>query len=699
MASLELDTPVQYVKGVGPVRAGQLAELGINTVEDLLMYFPRRFDLRRQAQPINSLRGDEPAATVIGQVRDMEERRFGRRPWLQCMVEDDTGWVLVKWFHGGYLRDSLKPGVTLAVSGKVGVYEEHFQFINPRHQIIYDPVASTLAEDELLPVYPAGAKLTSGHIALIIRRTLPQLIELVDEWFDAEYRARRGLMDRRSAVAAMHRPEDRDQWARARRTIAYGECLLMQLGIAMTRMRVVSRPAHPLALSEEIDRRIRARFPFALTSAQDRVIGEITADMARDRPTNRLLQGDVGSGKTVVALYAALLAVARGKQAAIMAPTEILASQHYDKIQTYLAGSRVRTALLVGGQPAARREETLAALAGGEMDIVVGTHALLGEGVRFKQLALVVVDEQHKFGVRQRSGIRGKGFAPHYLVMTATPIPRTLAMTVFGDLDVSVLDASPPGRGKTTTRCVGGERLDEVWALVRSHLAAGQQAYIIYPLVTASARQRSPQAAKLGLQAAQQAYEELSAGELGEFGVGLIHGQMPAAEKNAVMRRFHGGQVRLLVASVVVEVGLDVPAANVMVVMHAERFGLAQLHQLRGRIGRSAADAVCVLVASPNSPAARRRLEVLGGTNDGFKIAEEDLRMRGPGEIFSERQHGLPELKVADLIEDFELLRMARRDAFTIVAADSDLQAPHLQQLRRELFRLYGDRLALAAGA
>jgi ATP-dependent DNA helicase RecG len=691
VAPLTLDTPIRYVKGVGEVRAAQVGELGIATLGDLLTYFPRRFDLRRQAQPIGTLHGNEPAATVVGEVLEVEERRHARRPFLQCCLDDGTGWVLVKWFHGSYLRDRLKPGITLAVSGKVSVYREYLQFINPRHQIIHDPASAGLAADELLPVYPAGAKLTSGHIALIIRRVLPQAIELIPRWFDRPFLSRRALLDRPAAVAAMHRPDDKEQWAAARRTLAYEECLLMQLGLAMTRLRKVSRPAHPLPLSKEIDRRIRARFPFTLTAAQDRVIAEIAADLSHDKAMNRLLQGDVGSGKTVVALYATLLAVARGKQAALMAPTEILASQHYQKIQAYLTGSRVRSALLVGGQGAGQRDQILAGLAEGQTDLVVGTHALLNEDVRFAHLALVVVDEQHKFGVRQRSSIRGKGFAPHYLVMTATPIPRTLAMTVFGDLDVSVLDASPPGRGQTTTRCVGGERTEEVLKLVEDKLAAGQQAYFIYPLVEASPR--------LELQTARDAYRQLAAGPLGRFGVGLIHGQMTPAAKEAVMRQFRSGEIRVLAASVVVEVGLDIPSANVMVVTHAERFGLAQLHQLRGRIGRSSADATCILIASPHSPAAKRRLETLERTSDGFKIAEEDLRLRGPGEIFSERQHGLPQLKVADLIEDFELLRLARRDAFAIIAEDPGLEAPHHQQLRLELLRTYGDRLDLAAGA
>ena len=691
MGDLDLQTPVRYVKGAGPVRAQQLAQLGIETVEDLLMYFPRRFDLRKQAQPMRTLRGDEQTATVAGEVTDVDERGFGSRPAFLCCLRDETGHVLVKWFHGGYLRDKIRPGISLAISGKVSVYKEQMQFINPRHQIIWDPAGDDLSSDELLPVYPAGAKLTSGIIGSIIQQVLPQCSSLICQWFPREYLSRRALPDRPAAVAAMHRPENKGQWAEARRRLAYDECLLMQLGIAMMRARDQSRPAHALHNTPEIDRRIRARFPFELTGAQDRAVAEIAADLARPRPMNRLVQGDVGSGKTVVALYSALLAVARGKQVAIMAPTEILAAQHYAKVQAYLDGSRVRIAMLVGGQSVADRDRLLRDLAAGRIDIVIGTHALIGAQVRFADLALVVVDEQHKFGVRQRTGIRGKGFAPHYLVMTATPIPRTLALTVFGDLDVSVIDELPPGRGQTATQCVGEEKLPEVLRFVREKLAHGQQAYFIYPLVSPSPR--------LELQAAAEAQQTLANGALSGFRVGLIHGQMPSARKEDAMRRFREGETQVLASSVVVEVGLDVPAANVMVVMHAERFGLAQLHQLRGRIGRGGLDATCILVALPNSPAARRRLDVLVATNDGFKIAEEDLRIRGPGEFFGTRQHGLPELKVANLLEDFELLRMARRDAFAIVAEDPGLNAPHHQQLRREMLKAYQGRLDLLAGA
>ena len=691
MGQIQLDTQVQFVKGVGPRRAEQLAPLGVRTVEDLLTYYPRRFDLRRQAQPMCSLRGDEESATVAGKVVATNYRAYGRKPFFECTLAGDDGWVGIKWFHGGYLRDKIVPGIHLAISGKVSMYREAVQFVNPRFQVIWDPEGTRFDADELLPVYPASAELSSGQIALVVRRVLPQAKDLIEEWFDEKYLEKRGLMPRGAAVAAMHRPEDRDQWASARRRLAYDECFLMQLGVAQIRMREVSRPAHALPRTPQIDRRIRARFPFALTAGQDRAVEEISADLQRDRPMNRLLQGDVGSGKTVVALYAALQAVANRRQAALMAPTEILAAQHYHKVTRYLAGSRVRIALLVGGQKEIERKRILNALAEGSVDLVIGTHALLGENVKFARLALVIVDEQHKFGVRQRTGIRGKGFAPHYLVMTATPIPRTLAMTVFGDLDVSTIDEMPPGRGTTVTRCVSESDWPAVLKEVQKHLETGQQAYFIYPLVNPSAA--------VDLKAAQEAHRELSAGPLGRFGVGLIHGQMPAAQKEAVMSDFHAGRVRVLVASVVVEVGVDVPSANVMVVVHAERFGLAQLHQLRGRIGRGQSDALCLLTASPTNPVAKQRLEVLETTSDGFKIAEEDLRLRGPGEFFGTQQHGLPELKVADLSEDFELLRLARRDAFEIVRRDPGLGDPENQKIRREMLKVYAGRLNLLTGA
>ncbi|HPS53891.1 MAG TPA: ATP-dependent DNA helicase RecG, partial [Phycisphaerae bacterium] len=599
--------------------------------------------------------------------------------------------ISIRWFFGGYLAKTIQEGTVIAVSGKVCRYRGALQFINPGHQVIYDPHGTSLDRDELMPVYPASGKLSSNIIAGIIKIVLPEVPRLIRPWFDKAFLAKRSLMDRPTAITAMHNPDDREHWLQARRRLAYDECMLMQLGIALMRTREVSRPAHSLKWTPAIDSHIRARFPFELTAAQNGAIKEIVSDLAKNHPMNRLVQGDVGSGKTVVAVYAALTAVANKKQVAIMAPTEILARQHYEKITRYLDGSQVRTALLVGAMPGNAADRIRAELANGDVHIVVGTHALLGETVKFRELALVIVDEQHKFGVEQRTGLRGKGFAPHYLVMTATPIPRTLAMTVFGDLDVSTIDSLPPGRGVTHTSCVTPSKFDEVIDFTANKIRQGQQAYFIYPLVTPSPT--------LELQAAEQALKKLSAGPLGEFGVGMIHGQMKAEQKNDIMRAFAAGRIKILVASVVVEVGVDVSQANVIVINHAERFGLAQLHQLRGRVGRSADDANCILVASPNNPIAKRRMEILCETSDGFKISEEDLRLRGPGEIFGTRQHGMPELKVADLVEDFDLLRLARRDAFKIIEEDPDLAAPHNQQLRRMMLRMYAGKLTFITGA
>jgi ATP-dependent DNA helicase RecG len=446
-------------------------------------------------------------------------------------------------------------------------------------------------------------------------------------------------------------------------------------------------------VGDKVDAHIRARFPFRFTAAQDRAAAEIRGDLARDRPMTRLLQGDVGSGKTAVALYAALAAVAAGFQAAIMAPTEILAAQHYHNGEKYLVGSRVRWALLVGGLGVADRRRLLRRIRHGDASIIIGTHALIQQDVAFDRLGLVVVDEQHKFGVLQRAEAKWQPAAdnpdlqPHYLVMTATPIPRTLALTVFGDLDVSTLDEMPPGRTPIETWAVASEGRRKAYSFIRKELVAGRQAFIVCPLVEENETS--------DLRAATEEAQRLAADVFPDFKVGLLHGRMKAEEKDEVMERFRRGEVHVLVSTVVIEVGVDVPNATVMMVEHAERFGLAQLHQLRGRIGRGAAKSTCILMAEAETEEAQRRIQVMCETNDGFRIAEEDLRLRGPGEFFGTRQHGMPELLIGNVVDDYDLLRLARNEAFAWIERDPALASPESAPVRRALTKRFADTIRL----
>jgi ATP-dependent DNA helicase RecG len=443
-----------------------------------------------------------------------------------------------------------------------------------------------------------------------------------------------------------------------------------------------------MQLSEEVDRRIRKRFPFLLTEDQDGAIADIVADMGRAEPMNRLLQGDVGSGKTVVALYAALLAVANNTQAAIMAPTEILAAQHFLSIERYLKDSKVRRVLITGGLTGKKRTELLGQISNGKMDVVVGTVALLEKDIEFQRLGLVVIDEQHKFGVHQRAALR-KETTPHCLVMTATPIPRTLAMTAFGDLDVSIIRHSPPGRGTIVTRWIDRADRAKAYEFIRERLRAKRQAYFVYPRITGTEEENN-------VKAASDEWKILSETVFPEFNVGLLHGQMPSAQKQQIMSDFRRGKTNVLVSTVVIEVGMDVPNATVMVVEAADRFGLAQLHQLRGRIGRGEAKSYCLLLAETESEIAKNRLEIMTRSNDGFEIAEQDLRLRGPGELFSTRQHGLPDLKIANIVDDYELLVMARKNAFELVRSDPMLTKADNKNIREALITRFGDSLGLA---
>jgi ATP-dependent DNA helicase RecG len=684
---ITLSTPVQFLKGVGPARARTFSQLGIETVGDLLEHFPRDWNFMPEPVKIQHMRPNQ-TATIVGMVESIDYQSYRRQPLFEAMISDDTGVCRIVWFHGGYLRDQLEPGQVIMVSGKATLYKHQLQLTNPKF-VLLDEDHPQSAEYFSGGVYPACKGLTSRQIKCVIAPVLDKLADLVPEFYDDDFRKKADLICRKDALAWIHLPPDEEKLAQAKRRLKYDELFLMQLGLALRRYRVQHYSnAVPCDCGEQIDRRIRRRFPFLLTEDQNACIAEIAADMSQSKPMNRLLQGDVGSGKTVVALYAALLAVANKLQVAIMAPTEILADQHLLSIERYLKDSNVKRVLITGGMAGKKRKDVLKAINTGEIDIVVGTVALLRADIEFQRLGLVIIDEQHKFGVEQRAELR-KQTTPHCLVMTATPIPRTLAMTAFGDLDVSVIKHSPPGRGAVVTRWVSPHDRRKAHEFIRDRLKAKKQAYFVYPRITAVEQAGD-------VKAATDEWEHLSTKVFPEFTVELLHGQMPSAKKQQVMAEFRKGKIDALVSTVVVEVGVDVPNATVMVVEGADRFGLAQLHQLRGRIGRSEAKSCCFLFAQTDNETAKSRLEIMTRSNDGFEIAEHDLRLRGPGEMLSTRQHGLPDLKIANIVDDFELLVMARKNAFALVCRDPMLTQAEHRNIRRALLVKFGDAIGLA---
>jgi ATP-dependent DNA helicase RecG len=721
MSTLDADTPVQYVKGVGPRRAEWFSDLGLRTVGDLLAHFPIRYELHCGEIDIADLQPGT-RATVRGEIQRISMRRG------TCVAElcDGTETCRLRWFQPPprASQSLLREGVLVLAAGQVREYNDAPEIIQPSLSPMPEgPAARDAAPSgaRLVGVYSASEKLPSRLIARTVAQVLAQGAIPFAEFLPPTILERHRFPPRGVAIRRMHAPESERAAQQARRRLAYEELLLLELAMAVRRQRnVVLTPGRRLRITAEIDRRIRARFPFQLTTAQNKAISEIVRDLGSGRPMTRLLQGDVGSGKTVVALYTALGAIANRCQAAIMAPTEVLAQQHYRNISRYLYGSRVRCLLLSGGLSRRERSAALSEIQAGELDLVIGTQALIESDVAFRDLALVVVDEQHKFGVVQRHAMRTKGPQPHYLVMTATPIPRTLAMTIFGDLDVSLIRQSPPGRGRIVTRVVPAAKRSTVLDYVRKRLEAGEQAYVVCPRIGDDNEAES----KPDLASARSTYDELVNGPWQGLNVGLLHGALPADQKESTVRAFAAGNLHALVATTVVEVGIDVPSATIMVVEQAERFGLSQLHQLRGRVGRGSRDSLCVLISgaasraaamiardsrqaagavvrepSISSSAAAERLAVLARTSDGFRIAEADLRLRGPGEFLGTRQHGLPDLRVASLVDDGELLELARADAFEIIAGDPALRRPEHTALIPELRRMFGDKLALIDAA
>ncbi len=685
---MTLSMPVQYLKGVGPARAAIFEKMGVRTVADLLEYFPRDWIFAPDRIPIARMKPEEPA-TILAVVESIDYRQYHRPSIFEVMAADDTGICRIVWFNGGYLRNQIRLGQLILASGKVGVYKHQLQMTNPKF-LVLDEAQAEPEKHFSGGVYSASGRLSSRQIKQIILPVLGHLDDLVGEFHEPSVLKDLSLIGRRDAFAWIHMPPDEEKLGQAKRRLKYDELFLMQLGLALRRYHAQHCASAPAcALSDEIDSRIRRQFPFLLTEDQNASISEIARDMSRTTPMNRLLQGDVGSGKTVVALYAALLAVANKTQAAIMAPTEILASQHFLSMERYLRNSQVRRVLLTGGLTGKKRQGLLTRIRLGEIDLVVGTVALLQKDIEFHRLGLAVIDEQHKFGVHQRAELRKEGI-PHCLVMTATPIPRTLAMTAFGDLDVSVIQHSPPGRGAIVTRRVDPKDRENAYAFIRDRLRARKQAYVVCPRIAAVEETGTD------IKAATDTWKELSERVFPEFQVALLHGRMPSAEKDRIMAGFRVGRINVLVSTTVIEVGVDVSNATIMVIEAADRFGLAQLHQLRGRIGRGESKSYCLLFAETDNEVAKSRLEVMTRTTDGFEIAEQDLRIRGPGELFSARQHGLPDMKIANIIEDYDLLVIARRHAFQVISADPALSQPEHRNLRRALVTKFGSSLSFA---
>ncbi|MEX0653941.1 MAG: ATP-dependent DNA helicase RecG [Phycisphaeraceae bacterium] len=717
---IKLTTPIDALPGVTKRRASLFRRLGIEGVSDLLRHLPMRYEFEAAEDGIAQLPVDAVGTTrgVIEATRFVPSYGRGRsRGRFEATLADPGGRLKLTWFNGGYLRKRLMAGMPVRVQGKVSRFGDYLQIVNPKWEPLEDLDAAPAHDERLRPVYPATEDLPSTAIEQVVADVLPRVIDQVRDPMPPELIQHHNMPVLAEAFRMAHLPEHEEEWKAARRRLAFNELLLLQLGIAMKRAHVRTFLAAPaLKHNDAIDKHIRQRFPFELTAAQAKVITEMAGDLTETRPMNRLLQGDVGSGKTVVALYAMLLAVADRKQAALMAPTELLAEQHYASITKMLEGSQVRLALLTGSQPppsSADRKALLAKIEAGELDILVGTHALLGGAVRFKDLAVAVIDEQHRFGVHQRAALRrvaksddtaleprspnpesraGKASVPHQLVMTATPIPRTLSLTIFGDLDVSLINELPPGRTPIINRLVDPGKADDVYAYARQRVERGEQAYVVVPAIDASGAETTAQLktvrehAKLLQQRFFEGYE-----------VAAIHGRLKRETRERIMDRFRRGKIHVLVATTVIEVGVDVPNASVMVIEHAERFGLAQLHQLRGRVGRSSDGrrSLCVFIAEPTTDDARKRLDAIAGTNDGFRVAEMDLEIRGMGEFFGTRQSGLPPLRVARIPDDMDLLMLARRDASDLIDRDPTLSEGSHETLRRILLQQYGEALGL----
>ncbi|MBU6392434.1 MAG: ATP-dependent DNA helicase RecG [Planctomycetota bacterium] len=679
-----LNQSVQYLKGVGPKRSEIFEKLGIHTIRDMLYYFPREYKDLTKIQKISEAKiGTE--ISVQGKVLGINTRiSRNRKHILEVFVGDETGAVAATWFNQPFLISKFHVGDNIYLHGKVGVYK-YLQLLSPEYEIV--PDEEVKKEGSIVPIYPLTEHISQTHFRKIMKEAVHHFTDHIEELLPQEILVKNQLLLLNRAIREIHFPETFDTLKRAKTRLVYDELLILEIAMALRRSGIKEEMGISFKVGPNVDAHIRNLIPFTLTNAQERLINEIKKDMQNNKPMNRLLQGDVGSGKTVVAIYAILAAIANGYQATFMAPTEILSEQHFQTIQKYLQHSHVRMQLLTGSTNSKYKKDALEQIRNGQIDLVIGTHALIEETVQFKKLGLVVIDEQHKFGVIQRLKLKEKGYCPDVLIMTATPIPRTLSLTLFGDLDISILDEMPPGRTPIKTFWIPKDKEKEAYNFIHGEIAKGGQVFIVYPLVEESKA--------LDLKSAVTEARKLQSDVFPTLKIGLLHGQMKSAEKDKIMTNFKEKRYDILVSTVILEVGIDVPNATVMVIEHAERFGLAQLHQLRGRIGRGSEQSYCLLFGNPKTNEARERLRIMTKTCDGFKIAEMDFKLRGPGEFFGTRQHGLPELRISDLIKDFPILKQARSDAFGIVSKDPRLTLETHQKIRQKVMETFKDKLEL----
>lgn len=682
-----ITTAIQYLKGIGPKRAASLLAAGIATVEDLLYYFPRRYEDRTKLSAIKKLKPGEINTVKVEVFARGEHRSFYRRKFsiVEIMAGDETGRISCVWFNQPYLKSYFRPGQQLILHGKVELYAGRMQMVSPEFEVISAEGDESLNTGRIVPVYRLPEKTSQRYFRKIVKSALDEFLAALTDCLPYDIRSRNGLMNLAKGLLNIHFPETPVSQRQAYERLAFDEFFIFQLPLAMRKIKRQQRKgiAHKTG-GPLIDLFLKV-LEFKLTGSQEKVLQEIRADMASGRVMQRLLQGDVGSGKTVIATLAGIMAIQGGYQVAFMVPTEILARQHYEKISLQLKAadellSEVRLSLLTGSTKK-ERAAVYEDISSGRSNFVIGTHALLEEEVKFRNLGLVVIDEQHKFGVGQRALLPGKNCVPDVLIMTATPIPRTLAITLYADLDVSVINELPKGRMPVVTTHFEEEDKTRAYEMAKGCLKKGGQVYIVYPVIDESYA--------LDMSGAKKMYDELKKGEFRDFRVGLIHGKLRQPEQDDIMHKFKNKELDILVSTTVLEVGIDVPSATCMIIEHAERFGLSQLHQLRGRVGRGSEQSLCILLSQTRTPEAASRIEAMVKYSSGFNIAEEDLKIRGPGEFFGSRQHGLSELKIGNPLTQMQLLKRAREEAVRLVNADPALAQKQNSLLKQRLLQRF----------